>query len=107
MGRWLKKLEDITKTEPTKLTQSLSVGFVSTPSEDLHENNRGVSDLFKFVEKCCRNLQVEPQQVIDHLLSLDDEQDIINGQVPAETLQLHIEVWISAGKPYYSGKKPG
>lgn len=105
MGRWLKKLEGMDKSEPTKLTQS-SVGFVSTTSEYFDKNNTGTFKLINFVEKCCVNLQVEPQQVIDGLLSIDDEQDIINGDIPVESLRLHIELWISAGKPHYSGKGP-
>ena len=96
MGRWLKKLEGMVTSEPTKLTQS-SVGFVGTVSEYF--------DLINFVEKCCVNLQIEPQQVIDGLLSTDDEQDIINGDIPAESLRLHIELWMLAGKPHYSGKE--
>ncbi len=103
MGRWLKKLDDMEMSEPTKLTQS-SVGFVSTNSEHFYKNNTITFDLINFVEKCCVNLQVEPQQVIDGLLSIEDEQDIINGDVPSESLRLHIELWISAGKPHYSGK---
>ena len=104
MGRWLKKLEGMDKSELTKLTQS-SVGFVSTTSEHFDKNNAEIFELISFVEKCCVNLQVEPQQVIDGLLSIDDEQDIINGDTPAESLRLHIELWISAGKPHYSGKE--
>lgn len=57
------------------------------------------------VKKCCEGLPVEAQQVIDGLLSSDDEQDIINGEVPVESLSLHIKLWVKAGKPHYSGKK--
>lgn len=64
-------------------------------------------DLQQFVLRCCEGGRVKAQLVIDHLLSVDDEQDIINGMVPAESLRLHIETWILAGKPHYSGKKPG
>lgn len=103
MGRWLKKLDDMDMSEPTKLTQS-SVGFVSTTSEHFNKNNAVTFDLINFVEKCCVNLKIEPKQVIDGLLSSDDEQDIINGDIPAESLRLHIELWISSGKPHYSGK---
>ena len=52
-------------------------------------------------------LPVEAQQVIDGLLSSDDERDIINGNVPVESLRLHIELWIKAGKPHYSDKELG
>ena len=63
------------------------------------------SKLTRFVEKCCIGLPVNAQQVIEHLLSADDEQDIINDEIPEESLRLHIELWIKAGKPHYSGKK--
>ena len=103
MGRWLKKLDDMDMNEPTKLTKS-SVGFVSTTSEHFDKNNAVTFDIINFVEKCCVNLKIETQQVIDGLLSTDDEQDIINGYIPVESLRLHIELWISSGKPHYSGK---
>ena len=61
-------------------------------------------NLTRFVHQCCRGLSVTPQQVIDNLLSVDDEVDIINGDVPAESLRLHIQVWIENNMPYYSGK---
>lgn len=61
-------------------------------------------NLYRFVEQCCSSFYVSVQEVIDHLLSLEDEQDIINGEIPIESLKLHIEVWIKAGKPHYSGK---
>ena len=61
-------------------------------------------NLNQFVTRCCYGLEVNPQEVIDHLLSIEDEQDIINGLIPADSLRLHIELWIANGKPYYSGK---
>lgn len=104
MGRWLKKLDDMDMGEPTKPTEDC-VSFVSTTSEHFDKNNEVTFDLSKFFEKCCVNLQVEPQHVMDGLLSIDDEQDIINGNISEESLRLHIELWISAGKPHYSGKE--
>ena len=106
MGRWLKKLEGMSTTEPTKLTQHTYVGFVSTGSRHLHKNitEKGLIDV---VKKCCDGLPVDAQQVIDGLLSLDDEQDIIDGNTPVESLRLHIELWIKADKPHYSGKELG
>lgn len=64
-------------------------------------------ELYQFVQRCCVDLPVKAQQVIDNMLSANDEKDIINGVVSAESLRLYIEVWISTGKPYYSKKKPG
>ncbi|KTD02656.1 hypothetical protein [Legionella feeleii] len=60
--------------------------------------------VFRYTEQCCLGLDVEAQEVIDRLLSIEDEQDIISGQIPMESLRLHIEVWKKAGKPHYSGK---
>ncbi|MCC5792828.1 MAG: hypothetical protein JJT82_09525 [Legionellaceae bacterium] len=64
-------------------------------------------DLYHFVQRCCVGFSVNGQQVIDHLLSVDDEQDIINGDTPADSLQLHIKLWIEGGMPHYSGKQLG
>lgn len=61
--------------------------------------------LIRFVEQCCVGFSVNAQQVVEHLLSVDDEQDIINGEIPEESLRLHIKLWVEAGKPHYSGKK--
>ena len=68
------------------------------------ELNKQSINLYQFVQRCCANFTIQPQQVIDHLLSIEDEQDIINGDIPAESLQLHINLWIKAGQPHYSGK---
>ena len=61
-------------------------------------------NLYQFVQRCCVGFSINTQQVIDHLLSENDEQDIINGQIPMGTLKLHIQVWIEMGKPHYSRK---
>ena len=60
-------------------------------------------DLYQFVQRCCAGFPVNDQQVIDHLLSVDDEKDIINGQVAAHSLQLQIELWCAEGMPHKSG----
>lgn len=59
-----------------------------------------------FVEECCKSLPVNAQQVIEHLLSIDDELDIINGLISQDILRLHIEVWIKGGICHISGKIP-
>lgn len=61
-------------------------------------------NLTKFVHRCCVGLPVTTQQVIDNLLSIDDELDIINGAIPVDSLRLHIQLWIESDMPYYSGK---
>ncbi len=104
MGRWLKKLETIGKSELTELTQLPSVGFVSSISEPFQKNNIIELSLIKFVSECCINLSIEPQKVIDRLLSTEDEQDIINGVIPAEPLVIAIQLWIAKGAKHISGK---
>ena len=61
-------------------------------------------NLTKFVQRCCIGLPVTSNQVIDNLLSVDDEIDIINGETPADSLRLHIQLWVENNMPYYSGK---
>ena len=64
-------------------------------------------NLNHFVTRCCYGQDIDPQEVIDRLLAVEDEDDVINGLVPADSLRLHIELWIANGKPYYSGKELG
>ncbi|MDP3562227.1 MAG: hypothetical protein Q8R83_08645 [Legionellaceae bacterium] len=104
MGRWLKKLEHTPKSAPTKLTEVSCVSFVGDTSEHIQENNAKKIDLFDFVSVACVDFQVNSQLVIDRLLSVEDDQDIINGHIPVETLKLHIKIWWEIGMPYYSGK---
>lgn len=66
--------------------------------------NKNLLLLYLQVESACTGLSVSPIQVINDLLSIEDEQDIINNLIPAESLRLHIDVWVGMGKPYYSGK---
>jgi hypothetical protein len=61
-------------------------------------------NLNQFVTRCCCGLSVDPQQVIDFLLSADDQQAIICGGIAGEELRLHIELWVINGMPDYSGK---
>ena len=104
MGRWLKKLENQPKPLLTKLTKLNAVSFVSTASEHTQKNNAKKIDLFDFVSSCCIEHKVGPQQLIDLMLSVEDEQDIINGIIPAESLRLAIQLWITNGATRISGK---
>ena len=61
--------------------------------------------IYSFIKNCCSDYEGNYQEIIDHLLSKEDEQDLINGDLPAESLRLHVQLWINAGKPHYSGKK--
>ena len=60
--------------------------------------------LIKFVQHCCRGFTVSAQEVINLLLSIEDEQDIINGEIPVESLITAIRVWIANGSTHMSGK---
>ncbi len=104
MGRWLKQIDDVPETKLTKLTELGFVGFVSPDSAHIHENNSCKLNLVAFVIRCCTGFPVNAKQVIDYLLSVNDEEDIINGDIPSEAIRLHIELWIKAGMPHYSGK---
>ena len=101
MGRWLKKLESMPEVALTKPTQPSSVSFVSTDLEHIQENK---SNLTRFITQCCNGITVDPQQVIDHLLSIEDELDIKNGNISAEVLRLSIQLWISGGMLHQSAK---
>lgn len=57
-----------------------------------------------YVNSCCLEFDIEPIEVINCLLSIEDETDIINDQLPKDCLKLHIHVWIKDGKPFHSGK---
>ena len=58
-----------------------------------------------YILHCCPKLLIQPQVIIDHLLSVDDEQDLLNGKVGIESLRLHIELWCAKGMPHKSGKR--
>lgn len=106
MGRWLKKIENMPEVKLTELPKPSSVSFVGTDLVLTSENNLDKLNLIEFVSRCCQGFSVTAQQVIDHLLSIEDEQDIINGDTPVDSLRLHIKLWIENGMPHYSGK-PG
>lgn len=61
-------------------------------------------NLIEFVQRCCIGLAADAQQVINLLLSLEDEQDIINGKIPRESLITAIRVWTANASPHLSGK---
>ncbi len=65
---------------------------------------RSEQQLIKFVQHCCMTFTVSAQEVINLLLSMEDEQDIINGLIPIESLITAIRVWIANGSPLISGK---
>jgi len=62
-------------------------------------------DLPAFVGRCCYGSKVSPKQVIYDLLSSEDRQDIINGDISVECLRAHIEEWINQKMPHYATRK--
>ena len=58
----------------------------------------------EIILRCCPELTVYPKVIIENLLSMEDEQDLINGLVDPASLRLHIELWCAAGMPHLSGK---
>ena len=101
MGRWQEKLANMSKSMVTKLPEPSCVSFVSNDLSLIEKNNQLVVE---FVRECCVGLIIKPQEVIDHFLAVEDEEDIINGLIPIDSLRLHIKLSIANGKPHYSGK---
>ncbi|RUQ84478.1 hypothetical protein [Legionella septentrionalis] len=103
MGRWLKKIENITASELTKPTKIGCVSFVSSTYSSLPKNSRDII-LKSFVDDCCIGLSVETAEVINGLISNEDEEDILKGLIPNSCLRLHIQLWMVKGQPSYAGK---
>lgn len=76
-------------------TVMVATSIVPLPSEQ---------HLIEFVQHCCIGFASNAEQVINLLLSLEDEQDIINGKITVEALITAIRVWITNGSPHISGK---
>ncbi len=101
MGRWQNNLESMPKSLVTKPTQHSFGSFVSSNLVSITKNKVVLID---FVTRSCNGIKVKPQQVIDYLLSVDDEQSLIDGETSENALKLHIEHWMLQGMPDYSGK---
>ena len=95
-------IEHMTATSATLATQAqINTNSVATVAVTEPSNQE---KLTQFVQKCCISFPGITQQVIDNLLSVDDEIDIINGDMSADALRLYIQVWIEDNMPYYSRK---
>lgn len=62
------------------------------------------TQVIEFVQSSCQGFSVSASYVLKHLLSNDDINDIADGNIPMETLKLHIELWMAKGMPHYSGR---
>ncbi|KTD58796.1 hypothetical protein Lsai_1403 [Legionella sainthelensi] len=58
----------------------------------------------EIVQKICQEFSISASYVLEHLLSKEDINDIADGNIPIETLKLHIELWMANGMPHYSGR---
>lgn len=47
-------------------------------------------------------LGVSPKLIATRLLSDEDKQDMLNGELPMETLELAVKLWMEAGMPDYA-----
>src|SRR5690606_38801164 len=101
MGYWLNKAKNKDNGKLTKMTEDTVVTDVTLQQEHLQEKN---NILFNFVSECCKDLDTTPQEVIDNLLSVDDEVDIIKGRLEKNYLNGCIKCWIESGKKYYAMK---
>lgn len=94
----------VSPTQNTHNTHNSQVENRSNNSAYYANSAEGFSKLMELIIPACFNLPTNAEQVISNLLSSEDEEDIINGLIPAETLRLHIELWVKQDMPYYSGK---
>lgn len=89
--------EQTISTESVAEVASVTVAASTVPlSSEQH--------LIEFVQHCCIGFASSAEQVINLLLSLEDEQVIINGKIPVESLITAIGVWIANGSSHISGK---
>ena len=47
-------------------------------------------------------LGVSPALISTRLLSEDDKKDMLEGNLPIDSLELHVKLWIEAGMPDYA-----
>ena len=67
----------------------------------------------KLSDEACKNIirgialkhKVDPKLIVTRLLSPEDKDDMRRGELPIESLALHVELWIKAGMPDYAHGK--
>lgn len=59
----------------------------------------------KILSKLGFKLGVSPSLIATRLLSEDDKQDMVNGDLPLDALECHIKVWKDNGMPDYAHGK--
>ena len=65
-------------------------------------DDRKCKDIIKFL---ARKLGADPKLIVTRLMSEDDKNDMRNGDLPMESLECHIKVWMEAGCPDYVNVK--
>ena len=49
--------------------------------------------------KLGKKFKVDPSLIATRLLSEDDKQDMRNGNLPIQALEIHIKLWMDSGMP--------
>jgi hypothetical protein len=69
--------------------------------------------LTRLTDKACKaiiiqiakELDVEARLITTRLMSEDDKNDMRNGNLPRESLKLHVQIWKKSGYPDYAHGK--
>jgi hypothetical protein len=105
MGRWLDKIP--TYITPSKPSKPSFVGFdgvnYGKGKENFSHDEHSVL-LIKFIRESCLGIPIDPQLIIDRLLSIKDTQDIIEGRGIIKELNFIIRLWVADGMPHISDK---
>lgn len=64
----------------------------------------------RLTDDACKNIirtialkhKIDPKLIVTRLMSQEDKDDMRNGELPYQALDLHVEVWIKAGMPDYA-----
>ena len=62
-------------------------------------NDERCKNIIRFLAK---KLGSDPKLIVTRLLSEEDKDDMRNGDLPIESLECHIKVWLEAGMPDYA-----
>ncbi len=98
------QFKDIVRDHKAEIIEFLKSQTREAENTNVQNPQSRQRQIIEFVQSCCGDFKINPQQVINGLLSIEDEQDIINGDVPKDSLTLHIELWIKGGMRHISGK---
>lgn len=98
------KVSHLVQDEVGQITSSVYKAVPLVPQVPPENRGNQSVECEEIILRCCPDLSVHPKVIIENLLSVEDEQDLINGLVEAASLRLHIELWFAAGMPHQSGK---